>query len=129
MLLALLWHTGYQPLYLPKVLPESRAGAAGGMESVLGCMGFAGLYPAAPEPGCRLSSAAHPVRNWAPLGLNIGKLRDMCLKPVEGNLQVPVTSGEENLHRFSLMNLIPPCLCWQGTYCLLHYCSESPLIK
>lgn len=53
--LALSWHTGYQSLCLPKVLPESRAGDTGGMESVLGCMGFAGLYPAAPEPGCRLS--------------------------------------------------------------------------
>lgn len=54
MLLALPWHTGYQSLCLPRALPENRAGGAGRMESVLG---LAGLYPAAPEPRCRLSSA------------------------------------------------------------------------
>lgn len=40
MLLALSWHTGYQSLYLPEVLPESRAEGTGGMESILSCMGF-----------------------------------------------------------------------------------------
>lgn len=88
MLLALLWHTEYWSLCLPKAVPESRAGAPGGMESVLGCMGFAGLYPAAPEPGYRLKSAAHLVRDWAPLGLNSGKSRHISVKHVEGNLQV-----------------------------------------
>lgn len=69
------------------------------MENVLGCMGFAGLHPAAPEPGCRLSSATHLVRNWTPLGLNIGKLRDIGLKHVEGNLQVSASRCQVLLGR------------------------------
>lgn len=64
------------------------------MERVLGCMGFA---PAAPEPGCGLRSAAHLVRNWAPLGLNIWKSRDICLKLVEGNLQVSASRSQSLL--------------------------------
>lgn len=119
LLAALSWHTGYQFLYLPKVLPESRAGAAGGRESVLA---FAGLYPAAPEPGCRLSSAAHLVRNWAPLGLNIGKWRDTCLKHVEGNLQVSTSSSHSLLGK----KICTDSALW--TSFLLAYAGREPTV-
>lgn len=70
-------------------------------------MGFAGLYPAAPQPGCRLRSAAHLVRDWAPLRLNSGKSRDICFKHVEGNLQVSASRSKLLLGK--KISMIQPC--------------------
>lgn len=99
-------------------LMHSGAGGAGGMEEGLGCVAMTPLYLwralySCCGPGHSPRSEASFVRNWAVLGLNIGKWKDTCLKHVRGKLQVSASRSHSflkgSLHWFILVILIPPC--------------------